>query len=342
MERRPMTAPAVQRRPIARKPVPVSIKANRFVPTGSMLMDCVLASTDEVGGWARGRIVNIVGDRSTGKTLLAVEACANFALLAPIGNIRYVEAESAFDEAYGHVVGMPPGIVPIDTIRTVEGFFNDLAEFCAVQSKNPHPALYVLDSLDALSDDAEMKRKMGEGSYGMAKAKLMSETFRRMVKDITAANCTLMVISQVRDKIGVMFGETKTRTGGKALDFYASQICWLAEIEKTKRTASGIERVTGVVVRVRNRKNKLGVAYREAEQTMMFGYGIDDEVSMLKWLIKAKVISSAVQWMDEVHTARVAGDRARLKQINTELRSMVWSKWNDVERQLAPPMRKYV
>lgn len=314
----------------------------RFVGTGSMLLDCVLAGTDEVGGWARKRIVNVVGDRSTGKTLLAVEACANFALIGPVENIRYVEAESAFDADYGEVVGMPPGIHPIDTIRTVEAFAADLTVFCEKQKSNPHPSLYVLDSLDALSDDAEMKRNLGDASYGMQKAKLLSEFFRKITKDVTAANCTVIIISQVRQKINVMFGENKTRAGGNALDFYASQVIWLAEIEKLKRTVSGMDRIIGVVVRIRNRKNKLGPPYREAEQTMLFGYGIDDETSMLRWLMKAKVLSNATAWMDAVHAARVANDRDRMRQINAELRKLVWDKWAMVEHELAPIGRKYV
>ena len=315
---------------------------SRFIPTGGMMLDCILAGTSEIGGWGRGRIVNIVGDKSSGKTLLAVEACANIALISPITNIRYIEAEAAFDADYGAVVGMPIGVHPIDTIRTVENYFDDLSSFCIEQKKNPFPAVHVLDSLDALSDDAEMKRKMGEGSYGMAKAKLMSETFRRQIKDIEAANVTAIIISQVRDKIGVMFGEKTTRTGGRALDFYASQVITLAEISKIKRTVSGIERPIGVEVRIRNRKNKLGPPYREAEQTMLFGYGIDDETSMLKFLLKTKVITSAVQWMDAVHAARLAKDRDRIKQINTELRKMVWTKWSEIEQSVAPiGPRKY-
>lgn len=357
MERRQIRAPLPQiritpnpqLRPISttprRAPLPTinGIEQHqRFVPTGSMLLDCVLAGTNEVGGWGRARIVNIVGDRSTGKTLLAVEACANFAMVAPVENIRYVEAESAFDEDYGRVIGMPPNIHPIDNVRTVEAFFADLAEFCNVQKHNPYPCLYVLDSLDALSDDAELKRNLGDASYGMEKAKLMSEGFRKCVKDITAANCTLMVVSQVRDKINVRFGETKTRSGGRALDFYASQIIWLAEIEKMKRTVSTVDRITGVVIRIRNRKNKLGPPYREAEQTMLYGFGIDDEQSMLKWLLKTKVINNAVKWMDAVHEARTANDRARINQINAELRKLVWDKWNAIEHELAPIGRKYM
>lgn len=359
MERRPITTPStvLGRRPLSTpapsnlpvktvgpngKPIIATIPStSKFVPTGSMMLDCVLAGNHEVGGWARGRIINIVGDRSTGKTLLAVEACANFSMVTPITNIRYVEAEAAFDEDYGEVVGMPPGLHPIDTIRTVEAFGADLKAFCAEQKKKKMPCLYVLDSLDALSDTAEMARNLGDATYGVAKAKLLSEFFRKIVRDLEEAKCTLIIISQVRQKIGVTFGETKTRSGGNALDFYASQIIWLAEIKKHTRTVSGVDRIIGVSVRVRTRKNKLGFAHREAEQMMLFGYGIADEESMLQWLQKVKIVTSAVQWMDAVHAARIANDRPRIRQINTELRSMVWKKWCEIEAAVAPAGKKY-
>lgn len=314
---------------------------NRFVPSGSMLFDCVLAGAHGPGGWPRGRIANLVGDKSTGKTLLAVEACANFCMMVPISHIRYVECESAFDPEYGEVVGMPPGIKPVDNIHTVEEFFDDLAKFLAEHKKNPFPCLYVLDSLDALSDDAEMKRGIGDATYGMGKAKIMSEGFRRIVKDISDANCTLLIVSQIRDKIGVMFGATKQRAGGKALDFYASSVTWLAEVSKIKRQAFGQDRIVGLVVRVRNHKNKLGPAHREAEQVMTFGYGVDDEESMIKWLVSAKVLNKADAWRTEVEAARLSKDRNRINQLNQELRKLVWTRWNEIEQRLAPVGRKY-
>lgn len=346
MERRAIAPTAPARTPIVVRPQINGIKPNltlnkivttsKFVATGGMLLDCILSDATGPGGWARGRVINIVGDRSTGKTLLAVEACANFALITPIEKIRYVEAEAAFDEDYGTVVGMPNGLRPVDTIRTVEEFFKDLEAFCKHHAKSKLPCLYVLDSLDALSDDSEMKREFGEGSYGTGKAKAMSEAFRRIIRDLELANCTLIILSQIRDKIGVMFGEKKTRSGGTALDFYASQIIWLSELGKVKRTVSGVERVLGIDVRIRNRKNKLGLPHREAEQTMLFNYGIDDETSMLKFLIKTKVIGSATSWMDAVHAARIAHDKMRLVQLNGELRKLVWGKWTDIEKAVAP------
>lgn len=367
MERRPLIVPVTSTATIGRRPLrPVAAPVTngvttsmmdfdpapqpyvdldhadpRFFPTGSMMLDCVLAGSHGPGGWGTGRIVNIVGDKSTGKTLLAVEACANFVQFVPAAHVRYVECESAFDEEYGQVIGMPPEIKPVDTIRTAEEFLTDLEQFCVEQIKYRVPCLYVLDSLDALSDDAELKRKMGDNTYGMGKAKMLSEGFRRIISVVSKAQCTVIIISQIRDKINVSFGETKTRAGGKALDFYASQVCWLAEVGKIKRQAFGQERVIGLVVRVRNRKNKLGPAHREAEQIMLFGYGIDDEESMLKWLVSAKVLNKADAWRTEIDAARAANDRVRIKELNKELRKLVWQRWAQVEQKLAPVGRKY-
>src|SRR5206468_8961680 len=108
-------------------------------------------------------------------------------------------------------------------------------------------------------DDAEQKREIDDGSYGANKAKKMGELFRRLVADLEEANVLLIVVSQLRDKIGVMFGEKQTRTGGRALDFYASHIVWLAEIGKIKKTIQKVERVIGVNVRARVKKNKVGL-----------------------------------------------------------------------------------
>jgi RecA/RadA recombinase len=280
---------------------------------------------------------------STGKTLLAIEACANFALVSPLTNIRYIEAEAAFDEAHGLIMGMPPGIKVADDIRTIEEFFDDVVAFLTAQQKNSYPSLYVLDSLDALSDTAEMEKKEDEGSYGTAKAKKLSEFFRKRARDFELAKCTLMVISQLRDKLNVRFGETKTRSGGNALNFYASQIVWLVELGKIKRQYLGVDRITGIHVLLRNRKNKVGRPYRDVEQTLLFEYGFDDEISMIQWLSKSKAFTpaQAKEWSDAVAKARVSQDRETHLQLNNQLRDIVWERWQRIEAELAPPMRKY-
>jgi recombination protein RecA len=306
-----------------------------FLPTGSINLNLVLGGRPE-GGWAQGRIVNIVGDRSSGKTLLAIEACANFASLYDPKRIRYAEAEAAFDE----VVKLGRDIL------TVEDFYTDLAEFLEEMKGGHEPCLYVLDSLDALSDEAEMKSGFDDPTYGTAKARKMSQLFRRITNAVESSNCTLIIISQVRAKIGVAFGEKTTRSGGKALDFYASQILWLSELGKVTRTLHGEKRVVGLEVRARARKNKVAPPYRETELTILFNYGVDDEQSMLLWLKEHKSFGQIIEWSEaetkrRLAEARERQDREALKMINAKLRDAVSAEWLEIEQELKPTIAKY-
>lgn len=313
------------------------------IPSGAVLLDLVLGE-----GYPLGRIVNLVGDRSSGKTLLAIEAIANFVLhLGEAKHARYIDAESAFDATYAAVVGMPKGIqVKPDGMQTVEEFFDDLSAFLAAMPDDT-PCMYVLDSLDALSDTGEMARDMDQGSYGAEKAKKLSQLFRRLVTPINQKNCLLVIVSQIRDRIGITFGETKTRSGGKALDFYASQIIWLSEKVKIKRTALGVERAIGVEIRARTKKNKAGAPFRECDLTILFNYGLDDEVSMLNWIKTCKAESAlpAGVTLDglrkELDAARRGKDRAAVRVIARTLQTAVQHQWQLIEKRLEPPMRKY-
>jgi recombination protein RecA len=262
--------------------------------------------------------------------------------------IGFREAESAFDFAYAQTMGMPADIDWKEStiehpMQTVEDFFEDTDAFVNKLKGSDKPALYVLDSLDSLSDEAEMEREIGQGSYGAQKAKKLSEYFRRHATPMARANCTLLVISQIRDKIGVTFGETKTRSGGKALDFYCSQIIWLAETGKIKRTYTKVERVIGLNILVKNKKNKCGPSYREAELQLLFGYGIDDEKSMVAWLKKTATPCrySTDEWLGMIDAARSTQDYLTQHAIRDELRDLVTARWNQVEDALKPPCRKY-
>lgn len=320
---------------------PSSQKKVSFVTSGSILLDLVLS-----GGWAQGRIINIVGDFSSGKTLLAVEATANFLRQSSLKRIRYAECEDAFDQTYARTMGMPEGLDVKQGLITVEDFFDDLDAFLngIESSKQPAaPSLYVLDSLDAISDEAEMKRGIGEGSYGATKAKQLSQLFRRLGTRLSECNCTLIIISQLRDRIGVTFGETKMRSGGKALNFYASQILWLSEIGKLRKQALSAERVVGVRVLARTKKNKVGTPFRDVELSLLFNYGIDDQESTLIWLKHNKVLTA-----DEVDdqrkallNARRAHDRAKIKSITDNLHNQAVEHWFKIEAILEPPLRKY-
>ena len=239
----------------------IANKKLTFFSSGCALLDMALG-----GGYAQGRVINVVGDKSTGKTLLAIEACANFALTFPKGIIRYKEAEAAFDKGYAEILGMPLDRVEFEEdFDTVEEFEKDVKAFCERIKKKRVPGLYIVDSLDALSDKAELGREIDKGSYGTSKARLMSEFFRRNKRTLQHAKVTLMIISQVRDKINATFGRKWTRSGGRAMDFYASQVLYLAEIKKLYKTVRGVKRAHGVVIRAKITKNKVGIPFREVD-----------------------------------------------------------------------------
>jgi RecA/RadA recombinase len=140
--------------------------------------------------------------------------------------------------------------------------------------------------MDALSDEAEMNRDIDKGSFGAAKAKKMSEMFRKITRKQEQANVLLFIVSQVRDNIDAMFDEKHKRSGGKALDFYASQVFWLAHTGILKRTINKVERPYGIELRAKIKKNKVGMPFRECDFTFEFGFGINDLLASVEWLKK--------------------------------------------------------
>lgn len=308
-----------------------------FIPSGSTLLDLSLG-----GGWCEGRISNVIGDKSAGKTLHAIEASANFALKYPKGKVRYRECESAFDEQYAAALGMPVDRVDFgEPMETVEDLFEDLQK---VVKDSKIPTLYIVDSLDALSDRGEMERNMDEGSYGTAKAKLMSQLFRRLVRDMTGARLTLMVISQIRSKIGVTFGETTTRSGGRALDFFSSQNVKLAQTGSIKKTVSGQTRPVGINIKSKCTKNKVSIPYREVEYPILFGYGIDDVTSCLEWLKDVGSLKEARLAPTEIKSYAknlIEGPRSEYESEMREIREIVARRWYELEQKLLPTRSKY-
>ena len=253
---------------------------HQFVSTGCTTLDCALG-----GGFALGRVANLVGDKSTSKTGLSTECLINFCRSYPDGQAAYRDIEAAFDEPYAEAMGLP--IAKVDfgqPFFTVEDFHRDLEKFVDKQLKTGNPGIYILDSFDALSDEAEMARDIGDATFGGSKAKKSGELFRRLTAKIESSKVLLLIVSQVRDNIGAMFGEKHRRSGGKALDFYASQIVWLAHIGMLKRTINKVERAYGIEVRAKVKKNKIGMPFRETDFTFVFGFGVDDAITSINWL----------------------------------------------------------
>jgi recombination protein RecA len=326
--RRKITAPA--------EPASVLPPANeqKFFSSGCALLDCVLG-----GGWARGKVINVVGDRSSGKTLLAIEASANYVRVTPAGRVKYIEGEDAFDPEYARSVGFPEhGVDFVSDVRTVEQLFMHIDD----AAKSKEETLVIVDSLDSLSDAAELKRDLGEASYGAAKSKILSEGFRRYIADMGAANLTLFVISQIRDNMNAMaFAKKTQRSGGRALDFYASQVLWLYETGKIKKTVSGIERAIGMNVKARCEKNKVGWPWRECEIPILYGYGVDDIKAALEWLSKASPDSITTLGPDDQGQSINKDSWKRRKLDRTRVAELVRIEWERIDREFRPESRKY-
>lgn len=310
-----------------------------FFSSGCTLLDLVLG-----GGYPLGKVSNVVGNRSTNKTGFAIEACANFIRAYPEGKIHYVETEAAFDGEYAVSLGFPMDKVTMEEeIFTVEDLFEFLEKLIESNTDNA-PRLCIVDSLDALSDDAELKREIRDGSYGGSKAKKLSELFRRLNKLLHTKRTHIQFISQIRDKIGVVYGNKQDRTGGKALDFYASQVIWLNETAKIKRTYQKVERVIGIDVDVKCRKNKVGMPFRSAEVALLFNYGIDDEQSSLKWLKSNGKLDNAILegWLEGVKLARKEQNRAQIEDLHNQISAAVKQRWAEIDEAMKPDGPKYI
>lgn len=319
-----------------------------FFSTGCAGLDAALG-----GGWVLGRVSNVVGDKSAGKTLLAIEACANFALTFSDGLIRYAEAENAFDQAYAEQMGMPEGRVLYnergESMETVAGWEKDLRAFLAKCKEAKVPGLYILDSLDAIeADEDDLKAAITEAGFGGKKPKMIGALFRKLVSELEEARIHLMVVSQLRDKLGVTFGETKTRSGGKALDYYATHIVWIATVGQIQKTRGGIKRNVGVDCKAKVKKNKVGLPFREFEYSILYGYGIDDMLASATWLIENKRAEedlAALELTKTGHPLRLAAIRERGGQeahdMRQALRNLLIREWESVENDFLPKSKKY-
>lgn len=326
----------------------------QFIDSGCALLNC-LSSGGSKGAWPLGRVINIIGDTSVGKTLLAIEAAHNFALQYSKGFIWYRESEGAFDVSYAESIGFPVDRVDFGSRGmetkwdTIEDIFEDLKKCVAKARASGEPGLFIVDSLDGLGSRSDKKaaekaekKQSDAGSYKMGKQKTMSERLADFVRDLRETRICVIFISQIRENIGVTFGKKYRRSGGKALDFYARLILWISHIEFENKERNKVKRAVGVRVRVKSSKNHLGgKAPREVEFTIRFGFGVDDVNASLDWLYHHG--KSAKLGMTDKQIAQIEKlSDAEYRKLGEKIRKVTYEAWDEVEASFEPSRKKYV
>jgi len=291
--------------------VPVDV-----IPTGSIMLDMALGT----GGLPRGRVVEIYGPESSGKTTLAIHAIAEAQKLG--GVAAFIDAENAFDSNYAQKLG-----VDIENLLVSQPDNGEQAlEIAENLIRSGAIDIIVIDSVAALTPKSEIEGEMGDSKMGL-QARLMSQALRKLTGTINKTNCCCIFINQLREKIGVMFGNPETTTGGNALKFYSSV---RIDIRRSSQIKEG-DRIMGNRTRVKVVKNKLAPPFRQAEFDIIYGEGISKVGEIIDLAVEHNILKKSGSWFSYGDT-KLGQGRDAVKQLlldNIELAEELEGKIKD-------------
>jgi len=252
-----------------------------FIPSGSISLDSALG----VGGFPRGRVIEIFGPESSGKTTLALHAIAEAQKQG--GTAVFIDAEHALDPVYARQLG-----VDVDNLLVSQPDCGEQAlEIAAAFVNSWAVDVVVVDSVAALVPRAELEGEMGDSHMGL-QARLMSQALRKLTGAVARTNTCLIFINQIREKIGVMFGNPETTTGGRALKFYSSV---RLDVRRVATLKDG-ERVTGSRTKIKVVKNKVAAPFKEAEVDLLYGEGLARELDLLDTGVAQGLVEKSGSW----------------------------------------------